>query len=315
MKLLPERRPAPFVVLVALFTITAVLLITVQLPGRSLFWQATQNAGHSLVFFLLSFVTATLLRVYSSFRPAAIFIIVLVSCQLMGGLVELVQPEVGRDGNWGDFFLDLLGALAGLSLYLSLLPNGRGRWWWLLLSSLLVAAALAHPVQMKLAERERAQVFPVIADFENYWLNLYLLPVSGAGYRTEVVPEWQQNQTPAARIEFHPGAWPGLMIHEVHPDWRAGSALSFDVFNPAEDTLRLTLRINDRHHNQRYGDRFNRTFDVKPGAHHFTVSMDAIRNGPKEREMDLSAVTMMMFYSYKMKKNAVIYLDNVVIHQ
>jgi VanZ family protein len=53
----------------------------------------------------------------------------------LGGVLEIVQSFVGRDAEWGDFFANDLGAVAGLSLatlYL-LIPRRR-----------LVAQAPAH---------------------------------------------------------------------------------------------------------------------------------------------------------------------------
>jgi len=34
----------------------------------------------------------------------------------MGGGLEIIQSMVGRDGEWGDFFANSLGAMAGLAL-------------------------------------------------------------------------------------------------------------------------------------------------------------------------------------------------------
>ena len=49
---------------------------------------------------------------------------------LYGGLVELIQPYTGRFGEWLDFQADVIGALLGLIIGLSIrkLVSSRGRW-------------------------------------------------------------------------------------------------------------------------------------------------------------------------------------------
>lgn len=46
--------------------------------------------------------------------PAALWLLPLTT--LYGGLIELTQPHVNRWGEWGDFWADTAGAIAGMCL-------------------------------------------------------------------------------------------------------------------------------------------------------------------------------------------------------
>ena len=49
-------------------------------------------------------------------RGAPELLIVTVSCSLFGGIIEIVQPMVGRSRELGDFMVDLAGAALGVGI-------------------------------------------------------------------------------------------------------------------------------------------------------------------------------------------------------
>jgi VanZ family protein len=75
--------------------------------------QNLDKAAHFIAFFVLILPLASVL----SARPA---VAVAVGVAIVyGGVIEIVQPYVGRGAEWGDLLADALGAIAGAAL---------GRW-------------------------------------------------------------------------------------------------------------------------------------------------------------------------------------------
>ncbi len=47
-------------------------------------------------------------------------------------------------------------------------------------------------------------------------------------------------------------------------DWRGFETLRFDLYNPAEQVLQITVRIDDRKDSPEYADRYNNSFTLNP---------------------------------------------------
>ncbi len=79
----------------------------------------TDKQLHALAFAVLILpITVANLRVALPLAPVAL---------AYGGLIELIQPLVGRSGEWADLFADGIGILAGLALGWILRRAWRGR--------------------------------------------------------------------------------------------------------------------------------------------------------------------------------------------
>ena len=76
------------------------------LPGP---W-AWDKADHFTAYFGLALLAA----LWCGLRRALVWVFLAVVA--LGGVLEIVQSLVGRDGEWGDFLANDLGALAGLTV-------------------------------------------------------------------------------------------------------------------------------------------------------------------------------------------------------
>jgi VanZ family protein len=69
--------------------------------------------GTDKIYHLISF--AALVLPCAIFYPRALLWI-LPTAILFGGAIEIIQPSVGRHGEWADFYADTLGVVAGAIL-------------------------------------------------------------------------------------------------------------------------------------------------------------------------------------------------------
>lgn len=304
--------------LVVILLVNSWVLFFLKLPvDNSYFWASLHNAGHALIFLGLGLTTSLTLHRYVLHQQMAMTALVtLLVCLLFGGAVELVQARVGREASWFDFRLDIVGTLAGLGFYYAVYTKGIKRLVGLLVFALLLMVGVSEPVKWAFAERYRAQAFPVLADFDNHWLNAYAHSAYRAKFSIENAPSgWLGNTSKVGRLDLVPGPWPGVTIEEVHPDWREHSTFSVDIFNPIDEDVRLVVRIHDAKHNNQHNDRFNKTYQIKPGLQTIRIPLQKIKMAPKKRELDMGRISTVMFYSYKIQEERVLYIDNVVLHQ
>ncbi len=307
-----EKRRLGYLVLALLAVFNSWLLFVYHLPGHTLFWYTLQDAGHGLIFLTLSLALCVCFHLLFSIPPTRVVLWVFGVCLAFGGGAELVQALVGRSPSWGDFWLDVLGTSAGLSLYLSSLSNGPVRWICLLLAFALMWIDLSTPLRVHWAENQRQKQFPVLADFDNRWLNGFVRAADTARWQTVPAPvAWRGHDSIVARLDQFPGDWPGLHLFEVEPDWSNYTVFSFDVFNPSQTVARVTVRISDIAHNHMYPDRFNRMYKFKPGAQHIEISLDKVRSAPRTREMDLTRMKAVIIYTYRLNEERTLYFDNI----
>jgi VanZ family protein len=84
----------------------AIAALTLTPPGAS---EPGIAGGDKLVHFL-AFAVLAMPMAYA--RRLPLFLIILAGVAY-GGLIELIQPYVGRSGEWGDLLADGLGAFLG----------------------------------------------------------------------------------------------------------------------------------------------------------------------------------------------------------
>lgn len=286
-----------------LTVIGLLLLVTFgRVPGETNLWGTLQNSGHAPAFFLVTVSILYLLFLKDPVRDrraATRYIGTFLFCLLAGILVEWIQSVTGRRMSLDDIGADTLGiacGMAGFAWYRGRGAAGRAR-QAILLSICLVSAGIAvAPLAWSIAAYwNRNGQFPVIADF-NAPTDLYF--VSSFGSATSLVT--RPDGSRALHVTLHPDeneAWPGIGLYEPVPDWTGYQMLLVDLTNPGDQTLRLTLRVHDRRHNQRLDDRFNQSFVLLPREHTVVrFPLSAIRTAPTIRDMDMGAITGLVLF-------------------
>jgi len=295
----PEPIGNPRLLLLLAATLIA-LVLGFSLPSWPKILGVLNNAAHAPVFGAFALIALRLARTWrSATARAGDYGIAFAVALGVGGLVEIAQAFMDRDASLEDMGTDALGAGCALGVVAAL-----DRRLWPAKTRLIGRAATAamglflgvwalFPVgQAVVAYVDRATAFPVIARFSSP-RDLYFIDSGTARLSLQPLPaRWARpGDASSLRIDFTAPVWPGVSHDEPQPDWRGYSALALDVTNPDETPLRLTVRVHDAAHDQRYEDRFNRAFEIPPANRAILrIPMSDILAGPVGRPLDLAHV-------------------------
>lgn len=274
-----------------------------------------RNLGHIPLF---AIVTLALLRLFSGLeRPWreryawAIGVAI-----LLGGVSELLQIPMQRDADLGDLGRDLIGISLAALLHRRFWEReytGVVRGGLMVFVMLAVMTVTGWPLYRALAaERSRAQAFPVLFDFEEDWQDYYLDPAGVGIVRHESPPAWQRpNPSTAARLHFDNKRYPRITFDELQSDWTGYDALSFDLYSEQSHAVKLMLRIDDKLHDHRWADRYNRRLHIVPGHNAIRIPLVEIREGPEHRDLDFHAIASMTLYFSRPRETRILWIDDI----
>lgn len=201
---------------------------------------------------------------------------------------EAAQLAGPRDASLGDLGHDLAGTGAGLAAARALATHGARRAAGLAAAALVALAGAADPGATLLARGVAHARFPVLVDFETRLDGRLAAPIS-ARIEREPAPRGWPLPGRVARVEPR-GArrYEGIAFRGFPRDWSSHEQLSFTI--AAAQPVSVTVRIEDVEHDQRYVDRFNRSFEVGPGAREIRIPLADVRSAPRDRALDLENV-------------------------
>lgn len=221
----------------------------------------------------------------------------------IGAAIELAQAAVGGSADPWDVVRDGGGIVVASLWAASQWRDVRAASRWLLRSAaLVIALGFLLPTLGALADEARARrQFPVLADF---------------GARSELSRFGSSARSPAVleratradgghqvlHLFLSPGTYPGLTFEFFPRDWRGWGYFVLDCTNPGDAPFPLTIRINDRTHNQEYADRYNRTFTLAPGANEIRIPLADVEAAPRTRKLDLGNVALVVAFSYNLRE-------------
>jgi hypothetical protein len=263
------RREGAEAIVVALF----VLLWPWAAPPGGPLWDAASRSFHGLLFAGLAWIWGRALPIRWRAAPLWAGLI------LLAALVEIVQPWLGRTGEWADWACSAAGAGVVCASW---------QWWrkaWARL--MIVAVVSASPLLWTgYWVFQEARAFPVLAAADAYW--------SGTGWRLNAV-KLQKDSEHGLRVVWQEAegaadtmAYPGLFRTPARSDWRGAQGLRITLHWPAEQPAILAIRVDDRPGNPAYADRFQREFTVTQGWNRVWIAGgDLMRTtGGRPMEMD-----------------------------
>ncbi len=281
-------------------------------PEANRFDADSHNFAHVLVFAVLGLVLSRTLRRAGSPPPgrAVVTLASLAAGLVFGAGTEYAQGFLGGTPSWGDVARDMLGTAVGSSLAFALEPavtrSARRALW---AAALLGGVAGGWPLATTLLDyRVRNALFPVLLDPGEprslsfalpFGSELFVEPLPSGLRRLEPVAGGAAAPAPAKaiRIPLDRGTWPGVSLHEPVHDWRGWRALVVELANPTDTPLHIVVRVNDRAHDNRFEDRYNRGVELPPrtrGRVEFPVA--DIGRAPQGRPMDLAQVEKIVIF-------------------
>ena len=298
---MPQRLVRFLIPLALLALMSAILLMppSEQVYGVSV----AQDSGHGVVFCLAAILGFLMLRARSraaSWSPRRQYLLVFGAAVFLGLFTELVQIPLERDATLGDWLNDALGSWLGLAVIAAfdrrLQLSHRVR---IAASGVIPLAILALPLgQCVGAYIRRNEAFPVIADFRSDFDTYFVRP-HASDLTHELVPErWSRTTGERAmHITFRDGELPGANFFEPYPDWIPYQTLIVDVTNLSVAPLTLRLRVHDFAHDSTFDDRFNASVELAAlERRELRFPLAAIEQGPRDRTLDLAAVSDMTIY-------------------
>ena len=270
------------------------------------------DLGHICLFFLWTYA---LMRTWKGFamKPFHIqFILISLITLFLGFSVEFAQSAFDRTFSIQDVLRNMIGSTAAIA-FLSPTRNAISKrllhTTQVLVSLLLLV--LIYPFMRVLVDEVIARgQLPVLSNFEtpfeiHRWRSRSIIAID-----QETVKEGRTSLKVLLTTDRYSGA---SLVH-FPSDWRNYKYLHMSIFNTSPEPLELTLRIHDDQHvrnAQSYWDRFNTTFILYHGWNDIDVSIEDIKNAPKNRIMDLRTVKDVTIFTVSLKTPKVIYVDDV----
>jgi len=270
-------------------------------PESSRLFGAVWDCGHIVFFCLLVFYVNSYIKLRGSLAAISLTLIVFIA----GGLIELIQIKIGRDGNWLDVYYDLVGTWIGL---VWCQPVTRIIRYARIAVFALTLPALLKVLLLALLQFQAAQNFPVIADFET---RLELYQYKGTVERSDLV-HTQGNFS--LQLTLQTTEYSGISFGRAYPDWTPYNHLRMDIYIPDSEPLDIVIRVNDIVHDLagwKDDDRYNYRTRLSQGWNNLTLSIDAIRNGPANRLMDLQQISSIGIFTTRLPAPRDIYIDNI----
>lgn len=282
----------------ALAAVGLLLLIHLYRPTpRGLWFLTLYDALHGPVFGLVALCLYGITILVDGWSLARRVVIVLALSLLLGIASELAQIPMQREASLNDLMTDCLGA-AGF-LLLALAGRRSAQTPDRLRPSLAVGGCAALLVAflpfltVSAAYLERNARLPVLSE-----------PRSVLGHvfwrrQNAVITKDEFDGAPAYRVSLANGAWPGMIFHDIWPDWRQYETLVLELGSGETEPLDVHFRVHDQLHrltDQPYNDRYNGTFPLTEGTTELRIPLSTIRDAPAQRQMDLRSVDGMVLF-------------------
>lgn len=273
----------------------------------SAFW----NLGHFGLFFIWSWLLATVLTSWFGLRGITLLIIGLIAALVAGFAIEDAQFDGGaRSASIDDLILDVIGAFVALGIHPSCRQGlSKVTRTVLLLAAMGLTLYAVYPFSKLLVDTlYQHRQFPVLLDFST---PLEFGRAKGSATRSMRVREGNDSQS--LLVTFSPHRYSMVGFADFPSDWRGYGKLWMNVYNPQDSALELHCRIQDQTTNRHYSDRYNEKFSVEPGKQRIAMNLQAVRISPRGREMDMSRIDLVLCYTVYLKREQVLWIDRIAL--
>lgn len=286
------------------------LVVMAQLPGETVFWRAMQNAAHVPVFTVISLLLIFLwysAALFSHLPERWRLILLLLLLLSLALLTELLQGLGGRQLEAADLRRDAYGIAAGMLLYAAWQCDSWRSVWRVAAVSLALVLLLGGMLPLLKAgwhSWQRNQAMPVVMDLSAPWSDSFVLWQHARWLRVDRRPVLAAaGRGDFSEVELQPAQYPGVEMIEPVADWSAYHRLTLVIHSSQQTPFELVLRIHDAAHNQQFSDRFNRRLQVLPGDNQFHIDLDAVRQAPAGREMDLTQIAGIALFAVNLRQH------------
>src|SRR4030042_3271253 len=111
------------------------------------------------------------------------------------------------------------------------------------------------------------------------------------------------------KMELYPSDYPGLTPILKENDWRGFKALCFDIYNPEEKQVQISVRIDDKKDYPDYKDRYNKSFILNQGMNQISIPLNSLVTSGKDRNLNLKNIYRLLIFTASPEKRVVLYID------
>ena len=113
------------------------------------------------------------------------------------------------------------------------------------------------------------------------------------------------------RMELYSSPYPGVPPIFKDNDWSRFRALAFDVYNPEEKEIKLSVRIDDKKDYPEYEDRYNRSFVLRKGANQIEIPIGGLVTSGTMRRLDVRTIYRVIIFVVDPPVKRVLHLDYI----
>jgi len=113
------------------------------------------------------------------------------------------------------------------------------------------------------------------------------------------------------QLALYPSDYPGLAFKLGINNWSPYRSLSFDIYNPADEEISITVRIDDKEDCPNFDDRHNKSFIIKSGLNGIRIPLDSLMTSDGNRTLDLKKIYAFLIFMSHPQKKCVLYIDYV----
>jgi len=221
-------------------------------------------------------------------------------------VIQIIMP--GRYFEIHDMLFDAIGAGCFLILAYPFPNNGTRVKRIFRAAALVVILSGTIPIfPAAIDEILMHRSFPLIGSFES---RFEMDRWGGKDSEISLSTSHATNGRYSLKADLLPGEYPGISLNYLKRDWQGYDRLAFDVFLEGNSSLRITVRINDKDHNDEYDDRYNKSFVLDPGSNEVVIDLKEVKVAPKGRNMDMGNIVNTCIFSYHLAEPRTLYFDN-----
>ncbi|MFA7554796.1 MAG: hypothetical protein WCY88_11145 [Spongiibacteraceae bacterium] len=277
-------------------------------------WLELWDVGHIIFFAFGAYLLINIVPCVKQQRFYRQLFFALFLSFIAGALIELLQYGGLREVDIFDVLRGVVGAALAIA-WCSPKARSINRYSLLAIKSLLVFMLLLQCYSVfipALDEHKARKAFPLLAEFDSVgelgrWIG-----------DTEKTLSTEQafKGGSALKVQLQVRPFSGATLKYMPRDWRGYSHFVASIYSPEKEPLPLTIRIDDLQHKQSeqlYNDRFNRRFLLVQGWNTLTIDLQDVAAAPVARDMDLSAVATVGFFTSKLRRPTIIFIDNIYL--
>lgn len=113
------------------------------------------------------------------------------------------------------------------------------------------------------------------------------------------------------KLDLFPSEYPGVAPMIKDTNWSQHRALCFDVYNPQDKDIPLTVRIDDKKDYPDYADRYNRSFKLSPGSNKISIPFWSLVTSGTNRQLNSKMIYRVVLFIVRPEKRITLFFDNI----